>query len=96
MATSYVSFGPDLEPRQEAARRGARLLGYRRDGVTVIGSSGEVVSKLVQAQASSGGWCELEQVLPGGERGKVYVNGAAARLVVDLDDEAAAERLGRT
>jgi hypothetical protein len=51
----------------------------------VNGTSEEVVSKLVQAGAARGGWCELEEVLADDRRRTVHVNCAAVRLVIDED-----------
>jgi hypothetical protein len=83
MPTSWISFGPDLEPLESEARRGAHAAAPRRDGVSVSGTSHDVVSKLIQASGATAGWCELEQVLADDRRRAVYVNGAAARLVID-------------
>ena len=85
MSISFVSFGPDLEPLEEEARRGARTLGARRDGITVAGSAGEVVEKLRLAQASHGGWCELEQIVEDAEHRPAWVNAGAVRLVFELE-----------
>jgi hypothetical protein len=83
MPTSWISFGPDLEPLESESRGGSQRPAARRDGVSVSGTSDEVVSKLVHASGTTGGWCELEQVLGHGRRRAVYVNVAAARIVVD-------------
>jgi hypothetical protein len=48
-----------------------------------------LVAKLMQAEENTGGWCELEQVLPDDRRRTVYVNAHAVRSVVD-DDESRA------
>jgi hypothetical protein len=48
-----------------------------------------VVVKLMQAEESTGGWCELEQVLPDDRRRTVYVNAHAVRWVVDQDQSRA-------
>ena len=85
MSISFVSFGPDLEPLEEEARRGARSAGPRRDGIAVTGAAAEVVEKLRLAQASHGGWCELEQVVDGAEHRPAWVNAATVRLVFELE-----------
>jgi hypothetical protein len=77
MATSWISFGPDLEPIESELRRGAGTPARRIDGIRVAGSAEEV------AAALSDGWCRFEQVLDDGERRPVYLNGAAARLVTE-------------
>jgi hypothetical protein len=89
MTTSQLIFGPDLEPLESESRRGAHSLGPRRDSLTVAGSSSELVAKLVQATASTAGWCELEEALPDDRRRTIYVNAHTVRWVVD-DDEAPA------
>lgn len=81
MATSWISFGPDLEPLASEARRGALMAETRRDGLSVSGTSDEVVSKLVRAAGERGGWCELEEVREADVRQPVYVNVGAVRLV---------------
>lgn len=83
MATSWITFGPDLEPLESEARRGAQTAPRRRDGVRVSGEAEEVVANLVEAAAVSGGWCRLEEVLEEGGRRPIFVNAAAARLVAD-------------
>jgi hypothetical protein len=83
MPTSWISFGPDLEPLESESRGGSQRPAARRDGVRVSGTSDDVVFKLVQASGTTGGWCELEQVLGDGRRRAVYVNGAAARFIFD-------------
>ena len=83
MATAWISFGPDLEPLESEARRGALTAPRRRDGVRVSGDATEVVAKLVDARSVSGGWCHLEEVLEDGGLRSVFVNAAAARLVAD-------------
>jgi hypothetical protein len=84
-AASWLTFGPDLEPMEYEARRGARALGPRRDSLLVAGSSAEVVAKLVEAQRATAGWCEVEQVLADGTHRRAYVNAAAVRWVADRD-----------
>jgi len=88
-AASWLSFGPDLEPMEHEARRGARTLGPRRDSLLVAGSSDEVVAKLVEAQRATGGWCEFDHVREDGTHRRAYVNAAAVRWVSDRDDSAA-------
>ena len=83
MATVWISFGPDLEPLESEARRGARTAPSRRDGVRVSGDAKEVVANLVEARSASAGWCQLEEVLEDGGRRSVFVNAAAVRLVAD-------------
>jgi hypothetical protein len=83
MATSWISFGPDLEPMASEARGAARRPAARRDGLRVSGTSEEVIRKLVDAAGTSGGWCELEEVLEGDALRMVYVNSATIRLVID-------------
>jgi hypothetical protein len=85
MPTSWISFGPDLEPMASESRGAARIAEPRRDGLSVTGTSEEVVFKLVQAAGANSGWCELEEVVAADRRRTVYVNGAAVRLVVDED-----------
>ena len=83
MATAWISFGPDLEPLESEARRGARTAPRRRDGVRVSGDAKEVVANLVNARSASAGWCQLEEVLEDGGLRSVFVNAAAVRLVAD-------------
>ena len=83
MASAWISFGPDLEPLEGEARRGARTAPRRRDGVRVSGDATEVVAHLVEAGSMSGGWCRLEEVLEDGGLRAVFVNAAAVRLVAD-------------
>lgn len=83
MATAWISFGPDLEPLESEARRGARTAHRRRDGVRVRGDAEEVVGKLIEAGKASGGWCRLEEVLEEGGVRPVFVNAAVVRLVAD-------------
>ena len=85
MPTSWISFGPDLEPMASESRGAAQRPAPRRDGISVSGTSGEVVSRLVQAAGAAGGWCVLEEVLEPNRRRTVHVNVAAIRLVVDED-----------
>jgi hypothetical protein len=82
---SRLIFGPDLEPLESESRRGAHPAGARHDSLTVAGPCSEVVVKLMQAAANTGGWCELEQVLSDDRRRTVYVNAHAVRCVVDED-----------
>ena len=82
MTTSWISFGPDLEPLESEARRGAQTPPTRRDGVCVSGTPEEVVTKLVEA-SMSGGWCRLEEVPELGDRRPVFVTARAARLVIE-------------
>jgi hypothetical protein len=86
-AASWLSFGPDLEPMEHEARRGARTLGPRRDSLLVEGTSEEVVGKLMEAQRATAGWCELDQVLDDGTHRRTYVNATAVRWVTDRDPE---------
>jgi len=83
MGTAWISFGPDLEPLESEARRGARTAPRRRDGVKVSGAAEEVVGKLVEAAATSAAWCRLDQVLEDGGRRPVFVNAGTARLVTE-------------
>jgi hypothetical protein len=83
MATAWISFGPDLEPLESEARRGARTAPRRRDGVRVSGDAEEVVARLVESAGASGGWCRLDEVLEDGARRSVFVNAAAVRLVAE-------------
>ena len=85
VAASWLSFGPDLEPMEHEARRGARTLGPRRDSLLVAGTSETVVAKLVEAHRTTAGWCELDQVCPDGTHRRAYVNAAAVRWVSDRD-----------
>ncbi len=91
MTTSRLIFGPDLEPIESESRRGAHAPGPRRDSLAVAGTSSEVVAKLVQAEASTAGWCELQEVLADDRRRTVHVNARAVRWIVD-EDEAPAHR----
>lgn len=84
-AAAWLTFGPDLEPMEYESRRGAQALGPRRDSLLVAGTSEEVVAKLVEAQRATGGWCEVDQVLPDGTHRRAYVNAAAVRWVSDRD-----------
>lgn len=85
MPTSWISFGPDLEPMASESRDAAQRPAPRRDGLSVNGTSEEVVRKLVEARATGSGWCKLEEVLTDDRRRIVHVNCAAARLVIDED-----------
>jgi hypothetical protein len=67
------------------SRGAAERPAARRDGLSVNGTSEEVVSKLVQAGAGRAGWCELEEVLTDDRRRTVHVNCAAVRFVIDED-----------
>jgi hypothetical protein len=89
VTTSRLMFGPDLEPLESESRRGAHAPGARRDSLTVVGAGSELVVKLMQAEENTGGWCELEQVLPDDRRRTVYVNAHAVRWVVDEDESRA-------
>jgi hypothetical protein len=86
MTTSRLIFGPDLEPLESESRRGAHSPSPRADSLTVAGTSGEVVAKLVQAATTMAGWCELQQALPDDRRRPVDVNAHAVRWVVDEDE----------
>ena len=88
MATSWISFGPDLEPLESEARRGAQTPPRRRDGVSVSGAAEEVVTKLVEAAGASGGWCRFDEVLEDGGRRAIFLNAGAVRLVADEVDVA--------
>jgi hypothetical protein len=83
MSTAWISFGPDLEPLESEARRGARTAPRRRDGVRVSGDAKGVVASLVEAGSVAAGWCRLEEVLEDGSLRSVFVNAAAVRLVAD-------------
>jgi hypothetical protein len=83
MATAWISFGPDLEPLESEARRGARTAPRRLDGVRVSGNAEGVVANLVEAGSASAGWCRLEEILEDGGQRSVFVNAAAVRMVVD-------------
>ena len=83
MATSWISFGPDLEPMESEVRGAAGRASPRRDGLSVIGSGEEVVSQLAEAAGVGNGWCALVERLQDGDERTVYVNAAAVRLVVD-------------
>jgi hypothetical protein len=83
MASTLLYFGPDLEPLESESRRASRFAGARRDAVVVDGASHEVAAKLVAAQATAGGWCELQELVGGYERRSIYVNAATVRYVVD-------------
>ena len=83
MASSWLYFGPDLEPLESESRRASRFAGARRDAVAVDGASDEVAAKLIAAQSTAGGWCELEQLVNDDERRRIFVNAAAVRFVVD-------------
>ena len=83
MASSLLYFGPDLEPLESESRRASRFAGSRRDAIPVDGPCDEVVAKLVAAQADASGWCELQELLSGGERRSIHVNAAMVRYVVD-------------
>ena len=80
--------GPDLEPLESEARRGARTAPSRRDGVRVSGDAKQVVANLVEAGSASGGWCRLEEVLEDCGVRSIFVNAAAVRLVADEADPA--------
>jgi hypothetical protein len=83
MPTSWISFGPDLEPLESEARRGARTATSRRDGISVSGPVDEVATKLIEACGSASAWCRFEQVLEDSQPRPVYVNGSAVRFVVE-------------
>jgi hypothetical protein len=83
--------GPDLEPLESESRRGAHPPDARHGSLTVAGAGSELVVKLTRAEENTGGWCELEQVLPDDRRRTVYVNARAVRSVVDEDESRAYE-----
>jgi hypothetical protein len=83
MPTSWISFGPDLEPLESEARRGVQTPPRRRDGVRVGGAAEDVVARLAEAAGASGAWCRFDQVLDDGGRRPVFVNAGAARLVAE-------------
>jgi hypothetical protein len=83
MATSWISFGPDLEPLESESRRGAQTPPRRRDGVCVSGAAEEVVASLVEAVGSSCGWSQFDEVLEDGGRHPIFVNARAVRLVTE-------------
>lgn len=83
MPTSWISFGPDLEPLESEARRGAQTPPRRRDGVRVSGAAEDVVARLVEAAGTSGAWCRFDQVRDDGGRRPVFVNAGAVRLVAE-------------
>jgi hypothetical protein len=83
MSTSWISFGPDLEPLESDLRRGAQTPPRRRDGISVNGPAEEVAAKLIEACGTSAAWCRFEQVLEDSRRRPVYVNGSAVRLVIE-------------
>ena len=86
MVTAWISFGPDLEPLESEARRGAHTAPRRRDGVRVSGDAEQVVAGLVEAAAASAGWCRLEEILEDGGRRPVFVNAATVRFVAGERD----------
>jgi hypothetical protein len=88
MATSWISFGPDLEPLESESRRGAQTPPRRRDGVRVSGDAEDVAAKLAEAAGTSAAWCRLEEVLEDGGRRPVFVNARAARLVTPESEPA--------
>jgi hypothetical protein len=81
MATAWITFGPDLEPLESEARRGAQTAPRRRDAVRVSGAADEVVAKLVEATGASAAWCRFDEVLEEGRTRSVFVNAGVARLV---------------
>jgi hypothetical protein len=83
MATSWISFGPDLEPLESEARRGAQTAPVRRDGVRVSGAAEDVVAQLIEAIGASAAWCRLEEAPADGDSRPVFVNAGAARLVIE-------------
>ena len=88
MATSWISFGPDLEPLESEARRGAQTPRRRRDGVCVSGAAEEVVARLAEAAGISCGWSRFDEVLEDGSLRPIFVNAAAARLVTERTEPA--------
>jgi hypothetical protein len=88
MTTSWISFGPDLEPLASEARRGAQTPPRRRDGVCVSGTPEEVVTKLVEAAGTSCGWSRFDEVLDDGGLRAVFVNAGAARFVTESTEPA--------
>jgi hypothetical protein len=83
MATSWISFGPDLEPLESEARRGAQTPPRRRDGVCVSGGAEEVVARLVEAAGTSCGWSRFDEVVEDGGLHSIFVNAATVRLVTE-------------
>lgn len=83
MASPLLYFGPDLEPLESQSRRASQFAGARRDAIAVDGASDEVAAKLIAAQGAAGGWCELQELVGGDERRRIYVNAANVRFVVD-------------
>jgi hypothetical protein len=83
MATTWISFGPDLEPLESESRRGAQTPPVRRDGISVTGRAEEVANKLIEASGTSAAWCRFEQQVENGGARPVYVNGATVRFVIE-------------
>jgi hypothetical protein len=85
MATSWISFGPDLEPLESESRRGAQTPGRRRDGISVSGAPEELVARLVEAAGASAGWCRFDEALEDGVSRPVFVNAGAVRMIAEED-----------
>jgi hypothetical protein len=87
MASTWISFGPDLEPLTSESRRHAGTPLPRRDGLLVTGEPAEVAARLADALKTSEGWCELETPDGGGPRKVVHVNARTVRFVAPADDD---------
>jgi hypothetical protein len=88
MATTWISFGPDLEPIESELRREARTPSRRVDGLRVKGEPDDVVAKLIEACATSAGWCRFEEIDDEGQSQAVYVNGNLVRVVTPVEPRA--------
>jgi len=88
MPTSWISFGPDLEPLESESRRGAQTPPRRRDGVRVSGAAEEVVAALVEAESNSCGWSRFDEVLEDGGVHAIFVNARAVRMVIERTEPA--------
>jgi hypothetical protein len=80
--TSWISFGPDLEPLALESRRMAAVAAPRQDGLLVVGEPSDIVSALARACVEDNGWCELRCVIGDGAQRPVHVQARHARFVV--------------
>ena len=87
--TSWISFGPDLEPLSSESRRRAEAPGPRKDGLLVIGEAGEIADILAEACASKEGWCLLERFGTDGDRQPVHVQARLVRWVSPAGERSA-------
>ena len=88
-STTWLSFGPDLEPLESESRRRAQAPGPREDGLLVTGEPGAVAEILAEACASTEGWCQLDRLTADGGTETVHVQARLVRWVSPAGDRLA-------